>query len=327
MPTLENPLRRLVPTQAARRLGDRQRLVLLSLRDMLRGLEDEGSVLLVAVVEFPFILAPMLRAVRDADAALGIEPPGAMAGPRALHEFFEGVCETAERVGCVRPLFLSAPAVTIASEADADLAGEQVFRWIDAGYTHVPLDASRLSVREAPGAIARAAVALEENETGLEVLLAPGQEETAGELAAALKLSSLSLDVVGIVGGDGAGMAVIAGEVDPVGVSWREGHEQEDFRGGLRNAVGAGAVMLSLRSPFTRAALKGLPNELVDPILDGNDDKWAAAKELTAAVDALDSEERDRMELGIYTCVDETLRMLRLNRAARRIRDHLFPDE
>ena len=163
-------------------------------------------------------------------------------------------------------------------------------------------------------------------ELGLELRLAPGQEDAAGALAAALKLLGVEVDLVGVAGEEGVGLAVVASEVDPVGVSWAEGDDDADFRGGLRNAAGAGVRLVSLRSPFTRQVLAGLPPDLARAIEAGAGTLGSVAAALQDRDDdlgALGAEAVDRVEARVYAEAEELFRLLRLDGAHRILRDRL----
>ena len=191
----------------------------------------------------------------------------------------------------------------------------------------MPLDVSALNPARAAPTIRRAAEALLDLELGLDLRLAPGQEDAAGELAAGLKLLGVEVDLVGVAGEEGVGLAVVASEVDPVGVSWAEGDDDADFRGGLRNAVGAGVRLVSLRSPFTRQVLAGLPPELARSLEAGAGTRGSIAAALQDRGDelaALDAEAVDRVEARVYAEAEELLRLLRLDGAHRLLRERLL---
>ncbi|MDF1566184.1 MAG: hypothetical protein P1V51_24340 [Deltaproteobacteria bacterium] len=317
-------LRRHVPAAAANRIGKRSRVVLLSLRQVRLALEERGTVLLTAVCEALPMVAPLLRATRSSDAVLALCPAGALAEPRDRHHFFSEVVRQAEATRCNRPLILTAPPLKLRGFEEADLVAEQIYEWVEAGFTHVPLDVSGVDLARAPAIVERAAAPLLENELGLELLVEPGQEDEVGELTAGLKLLGIEVDLVGVLGGGAVGMAVAASEVDPIAVSWWEGEEDEDFRSGLRNAVGAGARMVALRSPFTRELIEGLPPELREgeaplellrEILEDEDDP------------RLDEAARDRLEIGLLAETEDLLRLLRLRGAAGELLDHILADD
>lgn len=315
-----DPLLRMVPGSAAARLAGRP-VRLLSLRDVLRGLEGSGAVLLSVQCELDAAVAPVLRAARDRDAVVGLGPAALSDTPRAPHAFFEALADTAEAIGHSRAVVLAAPPVRVGPDG-AEAAEARVYDWVDAGYTHVPIDISGLEPEEAAPAVARAASALVERELGLEVLLEPGQEDAAGELAAGLKLLGCPPDLVGVRGGEGVGLAVVTSEIEPLGASWREGEADEDLRSGLRNALGAGVRLVSLRSPITRAVAAGLPAALPEELLASAAERGgleAGAEALARRLAGLEGDALDRVEARVHGELIDLCGVLGLGGSHRRL--------
>lgn len=321
----DDPIQRLVPSSIASRLAGRSGVVVLSLTDVLRGLPEEGRVLLVAGCDVPQVVAPILRAARELDAVVGLRAPGGESSPRERHAFFERVASAAEETGHRRAILLTAPPVVVSNAADPSLAAEQIYGLVDAGFTHVPIDASQLDPDEAPQAIVKAAEALVDLELGVDVRLSPGQEDSAGGIAAGMKLLGCAPALVGVSGGEGVGLAVVASEVDPVGVSWAEGADVADFRSGLRNAVGAGVRLVELASPFVREARVGMPDALGARFdeLAASGTAASAARALEAELEALGGDELDRLEARVHAEALEVLKLLRLNGSNRRLHEVL----
>ena len=161
------------PANVVARLGARSRLPLLNPRDLARALEaGRKAALLCVPVPSVAILPGLLRAARDCDAVLGLACPCPPAGRDGPTRFFEAVRAAAEEIGHRRPLFLQAGPIRIDCAEAVGLLAAEVYRYIDAGFTLVSLDASALPPEESLGLCAEVAQAASERELSVE-LVAP----------------------------------------------------------------------------------------------------------------------------------------------------------
>lgn len=165
------------PTNAVARLGDASMLPLLNPRDLVRALEKYPASLLTVPVLHPKLVAPALRAARDADAALGLafrhgaerERVG-----RLLHVLRDAAAET----GHQRPVFVQAGPFSIGggSSTEVEVARGDVYRAVDGGASLIVLDASGADPDTAGNQCAEIAASAIERELALE-LTAPGSPD------------------------------------------------------------------------------------------------------------------------------------------------------
>src|SRR3954469_25209899 len=144
-PALLERILALRPTSAASRLGDSP-LPLLNPRDLVRAL-DEAAVPLVCVPVAAVEAIPgLLRAARDEDAVLGLAAPYRPNHRDAPDAFFDAVRAAADECRHVRPVFLQAGPIrlTSAEPRELQLRADDVYRFVDAGFSLLSVDASTL---------------------------------------------------------------------------------------------------------------------------------------------------------------------------------------
>lgn len=161
------------PTNAVARLGAHCRLPLLNPRDLLRALDGRPTALPTLPLASRLALPALLRAARALDAVVGLACPHPLADRGAAERFANGVRAAAEETGHERPVFLQAGPVRVGSTDPAELAELQagLFRVVDAGFTLVSLDVSRLPADGVAWAVRAAAGPVFERELPLEVTL------------------------------------------------------------------------------------------------------------------------------------------------------------
>ncbi len=322
---LADPILKRRPVNVTRRLDPMSRTLFLSLRDVVTALGEDGPVLLGCICSFPQMVSPLLRASRDADAVLLLSPGGELANPRAHHLFFELVRSAAEKIGTSRPVVLLPPPVEVLS-AGADTNAERVYSLLDAGYTSLTVMARGLNSPELPRSIVETAGPALDHELGLEVLVEPGEEDDAGRVAGALRLLGAETDLFGVWGGGGVGLAALSSEVEPIGCSWREGDEDDELAEALRNTIGSGARMVTVRSVFSRAVIEGLPRAARERLRGKVDEMGSTISlipEITMELEALSPDALDRVEARLYAEAEELLSLFRLEGTSTWIRDRL----
>ncbi|MHB8876464.1 MAG: hypothetical protein ACYC8T_22445 [Myxococcaceae bacterium] len=172
------------------RLPKGSSLLLLDAWDVVRSLGDRA--VLCAPIAVAAALPGVLRAAREADSVLGVCCPYRPNDREAPARFFDAVCAAAEASRFRGPLFLQGGPIRL-GPADAgtpERVADLVFRYIEAGFTLVSIDASRLSSREAARVSAVAAQPAAEAEVSFEVALPrAGGSKPIGDRAGALLLA------------------------------------------------------------------------------------------------------------------------------------------
>lgn len=158
------------PTSAAHRLGDSP-LPLLNPRDLVRALDDSAVPLLCVPVSSAAALPGLLRAARDEDAVLGLAAPHRPGSRDAAEAFFEAVRAAADEYGHRRPVFLQAGPLRLTSAEPRGLQAriEDVYRFIDAGFSLLSVDASTLAPEAGVQAAAELVQAAVERELSVEI--------------------------------------------------------------------------------------------------------------------------------------------------------------
>ncbi|WP_434379803.1 hypothetical protein [Melittangium boletus] len=166
------------PTSVVARLGPASRLPVLNPRELSRALEGQPTALPCLPVPVPTMLPGLLAAGRGQDAVLGLVCPHPLAERGAAERFVAAVQQVAEADGHARPLFLQAGPVRVPGAAPASLGPlqEGLFRLVEAGFSLVSLDVTRLPAPAAVEAVLRLSETLIERELALEVSLPAGAE-------------------------------------------------------------------------------------------------------------------------------------------------------
>jgi hypothetical protein len=144
---------------------------LLNPRELLRALEGTPVALPCLPVQAKGALPGLLRAARMEDAVLGLACPHPLADRSAAERFVAAVHAAAAEAEHSRPLFLQAGPVRV-PRADADALAplqEGLFRVVDAGFSLVSLDLSRLDSYAAVEAVNALAGPVTERELSLEL--------------------------------------------------------------------------------------------------------------------------------------------------------------
>ena len=159
------------PGNTVARVGAGSRIPLLNPRELLRALARAPVALPCLPVQAKGALPGLLRAARAEDAVLGLACPHPLADRGAAERFVAAVHEAAVEAEHARPLFLQAGPVRVA-RVDGDALGplqEGLFRVVDAGFTVVSLDLSRLDSYAAVEALNVLAGPVSERELSLEL--------------------------------------------------------------------------------------------------------------------------------------------------------------
>ena len=174
------------PTSAAQRLGD-STLPLLNPRDLARALDGPAVPLVCVPVPALEAIPGLLRAARDEDAVLGLAAPYQPEHRDAADRFFEALRAAAEECHHRRPVFLQAGPIrlTSAEPRGLQLRAEDVFRYVDAGFSLVSVDCSAL-VPEA-GVMVASELVQAAVERELSVEIAAPVDESGRARAAALQ--------------------------------------------------------------------------------------------------------------------------------------------
>lgn len=159
------------PGNTVARVGAGSRIPLLNPRELLRALERAPVALPCLPVQAKGALPGLLRAARAEDSVLGLACPHPLADRGAAERFVAAVHTAAVEAEHSRPLFLQAGPVRVA-RVDGDALGplqEGLFRVVDAGFTLVSLDLSRLDSYAAVEALNVLAGPVSERELSLEL--------------------------------------------------------------------------------------------------------------------------------------------------------------
>ncbi len=175
------------PTNAVASLSGAA-LPVLDPRELILALPD-GVAMLCVPVGSEAALPGLFRAARDLEAIVGFSAPYAPNERESAYRFFHAVKQAAQEVRRLGPFFLQAGPIRIA-RADARALEpllQATFRIVDAGFTLLSLDGSRLAPDEAAHCIAELASPALERELSVEVA-APRDEEGRTSAGAARAL-------------------------------------------------------------------------------------------------------------------------------------------
>ena len=169
-----NPLDKVLtlrPTNVVMRLGAQSRLPLLNPRDLIASFGKKSAALLCVPAFSRAAIGGVLRASRDEDAVVGIACPHPLGERDTPSKFIEAVRDVAEEVRHRKPLFLQAGPFRLVStdSKTREQLTAAVYKYVDAGFTLVSLDASKLSVDDAITAYRELAPAAIERELSIEI--------------------------------------------------------------------------------------------------------------------------------------------------------------
>ncbi|MBX5484050.1 MAG: hypothetical protein IRZ16_19675 [Myxococcaceae bacterium] len=162
---------KLRPTNVVMRLGVQSRLPVLNPRDLIASFEGRSALLLCVPAFSGAAIPGILRASRDEDAVVGIACPHPLGARDTPARFVEALRDAAEEVRHRKPLFLQAGPFRLVSSdpRTREQLTSAVYKYVDAGFTLVSLDASRLPVDEAVAAYRELAPAAIERELSIEI--------------------------------------------------------------------------------------------------------------------------------------------------------------
>jgi hypothetical protein len=274
-------------------------------------------------------LPGLLRAARTEDAVLGLVCPHPLADRGAPERFIEALRWATAVASHERPVFLEAGPVRVTREDEASLR-DGLFRVVDAGFTLVSLDVTRLPVEDAIPAVAAIVGAVLERELSLEVSLPEPEGAPAHEAARAL-LEGLSAAGVPVrflraAGqGDEPDVEALQALVECAGafgasLSLEEPHASS-FRS-LPAYVAAGVRKLAAPAPFGRVALNAHPEEERLAIAERSLSAGVPAGELLAMLEerlpALTPAARERVEALSFAEAVELFSRVGASRTGRR---------
>ncbi|AKQ66653.1 hypothetical protein A176_003565 [Myxococcus hansupus] len=159
------------PGNTVARVGHGSRVPLLNPRELLRALARAPVSLPCLPVQAKGALPGLLRAARSEDAVLGLACPHPLSDRGAPERFVLAAHQVAAESEHARPLFLQAGPIRVA-RADADTLDalkEGIYRVVDAGFSLVSLDLSRLDSYEAVEAVTALVAPVTERELALEL--------------------------------------------------------------------------------------------------------------------------------------------------------------
>ncbi|WP_369865305.1 hypothetical protein [Archangium sp. Cb G35] len=319
------------PTSVVARLGTRSRLPALNPRDLLAALEGVPAALPCAPVPVRPMLPGLLAAARSEDAVLGLMCPHPLADRGAAERFMASVQEVAEADGHTRPVFLQAGPVRV-PRAEPETLGqleEGLFRLVDAGFSLVSLDVTRLDAGAAADAVRRLAGPVVERELALEVSLPAGAEgselDDARDLLEGLRRRGLAVLFLRV-------SAALLGEEDQdvqflrslVELAGQYGVGVTVGEAGRRSArvlptyVAAGVKKVECTAPFERLALASFPEQVRTSLEQKAEKAGLGAGELLgvmgAQLPALEGTEATRLEALTFTEACEVLAALGASR-------------
>ncbi len=159
------------PGNTVARVGHGSRVPLLNPRELLRALARAPVSLPCLPVQVKGALPGLLRAARSEDAVLGLACPHPLSDRGAPERFVQAAHQVAAESEHARPLFLQAGPIRVA-RADADTLDalkDGLYRVVDAGFSLVSLDLSRLDSYEAVEAVNALVAPVTERELALEL--------------------------------------------------------------------------------------------------------------------------------------------------------------
>jgi hypothetical protein len=298
-----SPILAFRPARVVERLPPRSAACLLSSAELLGPIAAAGAVLPLVHAPVAGIARAALLAAREVGSALGLQLTAGVDPSR----WFTGVTAAADELAAGLPIFLAAE-VSIAGEGPTQLDAALALAWhlVDAGITHLALDATAVAPAERARLVAAAAEPALARGLGLEVVL-PLADAAQRAARAALLVEGLARlgvrpDLVGVrcpaaAGADearmqAAALARVAGAVRGVPLMRRgplSAAALEALAGGPARAVSDGGAA-------TARAVEVIPWEL----LPTGGERGPRASELEAAVEELSGEGNDRLEARAY---------------------------
>jgi hypothetical protein len=321
-----SPILAFRPAGVVERLAPRSEACALSTAELLDAAHAAGRVLPLVHAPVATVARGALVAAREAGSALGLQLSGGVDPAR----WFAGVTGAADEVAAGLPLFLAAEVVVSGEGAtQVDAAVAIAWKLVDAGLTHLAVDASAAVPGERARVIAAVAEPALARGIALDVVL-PLADAAQRAARAAATLDGLARigvrpDLASVrcpAAPDADGARAQAGALARVAEAlrgtpvMRRGPVTAEvlaaLRGGPVRAVSDGGAA-------TARAIEVIPWEL----LPSADDRPPRASELEAAVLELSEEGLDRMESQAYVEASELIERLGARGSARAVTDVL----
>ncbi|WNG47827.1 hypothetical protein F0U60_29600 [Archangium minus] len=319
------------PTSVVARLGTASRLPVLNPRELLKALDKVPAALPCLPVPIRPMLPGLLAAARGEDAVMGLLCPHPLADRGAAERFVTAVQQVAEADGHKRPLFLQAGPVRV-PKAEPEALGllqEGLFRLVDAGFSLVSLDVTRLPADAAVEAVRRLSGPVVERELALEVSLPAGSEgdelEGGRALLEGLQRQGVSVRFLRI-------SAAVLSEEDQdvqflrslVELAGQYGAGVAVGEAGRRSArvlptyVAAGVKKVECVAPFERLALASYPDTVRASLEQKAEKAGLGAGELLGVVGeqlaSLEAQDASRLEALTFAEASEVLAALGASR-------------
>lgn len=159
------------PTNVVTRLGAHSRVPILNPRDLAAALEALGAGLVCVPVFARSAASGVLKAARDQDAVVGLGCPYPLADRDSPARFVDTVRGAAEEFRHRQPFFLQAGPFRLATDdvRAREQLGTAIYRYVEAGFTLITLDASRLDVDAAAAAYRELSASAAERELSIEI--------------------------------------------------------------------------------------------------------------------------------------------------------------
>jgi hypothetical protein len=317
------------PTNAVARLGASSRLPLLDPRDLLRAFADAPGALPSIPVLSKAALPGLLRAARTEDAVLGLVCTHPLADRRTPERFVETLRWATAVAAHERPVYLEAGPLRVA-RAEEEALRDGIFRIVDAGFSLVSLDLTRLPVEDAVAAVRAVSGPVLERELSLEVSL-PALEgalaqEGARSLLEGLAQAGIAVRFLRLTGqGEEPDTDAVRELVDCATTYGASLAVDEPTAASFRTLpayVAAGVRKLSAPAPFGRVALNAHSPEERIAIAERALSAGVPAGELLGLLEerlpALDAPARERLEALSFSEAVELFSRVGASRTGRR---------
>jgi hypothetical protein len=319
------------PTSVVARLGSASRLPVLNPRELLRALDKVPAALPCLPVPARAMLPGLLAAARGEDSVLGLMCPHPLADRGAAERFMAAVQQAAEADAHARPLFLQAGPVRV-PKAEPETLGqlqEGVFRLVDAGFSLVSLDVTRLPVDAAVDAVRRLSGAVLERELSLEVSLPAGNagDELEGARAlldglrrqgVAVRFLRVPASILGEEESDVEFLRSLVETAGQLGVGVAVGEAGRRTVRTLPTYVAAGVKKVECATPFEKLALGAYPEQVRESLVQKAEKAGLGAGELLGVLGEqlapLGAPEASRLEALTFTEASEVLALLGASR-------------
>ena len=180
---MPSPLLAYRPASVVDRLGARSEACPLATRELLLAAVELGRILPVVQAPIAAVARAALVAARELDAALGLALPVDV----PPEPWFAAVARAADEVAAGLPIFLSGEVVVPGEGAtQVERAARDAWRLVEAGLTHLAVDAAAVAPEERGRVVADVAQAAFEHGASLDVVVPLAEGAQAGPRAAAI---------------------------------------------------------------------------------------------------------------------------------------------